>query len=169
MATYNAKIFASDVAGVVTGGDSVANANGLSDSGTGCDVTADFMFNTSGFATPHLMVTGDILRLCKLPKGARVVDWYVFIPDIDGATTSTSNLGPETQDPDAFLVASTLGRTGGLATANNAPNGLGANALPVTITADDHFSLTAAAGGASAGTGGIFKGWVRYSMQGRVF
>src|SRR3989304_688800 len=82
----------------------------------GGDVTVPFSFLTAladgGFATDHLPLTGDILKLLKIPKGAVIHDFYLNIPDLEGSGTPalTIEAGLLTQDNNAFLTASTAGR-----------------------------------------------------------
>lgn len=141
----------------------------LGDSGTGLDVTAPFSFATSGLSTAHALALNDVIQLLKLPKGAIITDFYVYIPDLDSGTTLTLDFGLA-DATDGILSDSTIGRAGGVASADNAPNGLAVNAFPMAaLSADNVLVLKATAASTGAGTGGTVKGWVRYNMRGQVF
>lgn len=148
----------------------------------GYDITVPFSILNSAYATEGVLVTADVVQLAKIPKGAVIIDWYLYAADIDGGSSLTLDLGLLYTDENAFLNASTIGQAGGLASPYiAATNGLIANAIPyaevnvaVATSADgsDIFALTVAAGSTGAGATGasaITKGWVRYIWRPTVF
>lgn len=172
MATYKARVFgAVDGAdGTISGGTAYDGSQPATNGGDGGDVTVDFMFGTDSFATPNLMAINDILELCKVPKGARILDYYIDLPDMDSGTNFICDLGLGTANDDAFIDGGTVGQGAAILTPTNAPNGIVAGALPLTVTADDSFRLTCKTAPAGAGSAtGVIKGWLRYSMRGQVF
>ena len=145
----------------------------------GYDIIVPFSFATSGLATPHLFVINDTVQLAKIPKGAVILDYYVYMPDIDSAASATTDIGLLYTGAAAFVSASTVGRSVGFISPLIAgTSGLVANALPYTEInvavatspdGSDVFQLKASAAGAGAGAGGTIKGWVRYVWRPTVY
>lgn len=168
MATYKATIYPAQGAVDLYGG--------FMDSGTGLDVTTCFTFSTAGLTTPHLFVTGDLLRLAKIPKGAVITDFLIQLVDTDSATSQELDLGLEVQDDNGLVAASTKGR-GGTDVLSAAADSVQATGVPLECTCAaavpaangfDYLTLTAKTAGAGAGAGGTIKGWVRYNLRGSV-
>jgi len=133
------------------------------------DVTAVFSYVTGGSLA---LALNDLLYLVKVPKGAQIVDFALWVPDLDSGTTLTLSLGLVNRAASAasFLNASTVGQAGGLVTPFNNPNGVVSGSVPDTaLTADDIVALKAAAAAAGAGAGGTLKGYVRYHMHTSVW
>lgn len=146
----------------------------------GYDITVPFTISNAGFASAGVLVTADVIQLAKIPKGAVIIDWYLYMVDTDGGSSLTLDLGLLYTDENCFLNASTVGQAGGIASPYiAATNGLIANAIPYTevnvavaTSADgsDIFALTVAAGSTGAGsTTASSKGWVRYIWRPTVY
>ena len=166
--------------------DGFTLSNGLMDSGTGNDVTATFSYVTG--ASFQFLIT-DTLSLVKIPKNAVILDWLLFVPDIESSTGAlTMSLGLLTQSSAYYLTDSQIGRAGGVVTPllqasiSNAsvgsPSQQTATILtPLTVTCAsspastngyDVFGLTCTASATAAGAGGTLFGWVRYNLRGTI-
>lgn len=146
----------------------------------GYDIIVPFSFATAGLSTPHVLAADDSIQLAKIPKGAVILDWYFYVPELEASGAQlTLDLGLLYTGASAFLLNSTVGRSAGIVSPLvAATNGLVANALPsaevnvaVATSADgsDVFQLSAPAASNNAGTGGTLKGWVRYIWRPTVF
>lgn len=168
--------------------DTYASSQAITDVGLGFDITQTFKYVTGAAFT---FAATDTLRLAKLPRGAIILDWFLFIPDIDSSTTLKFDLGLSgnanldntgavlaAAAPAAFILESTGGQAGCIVspqiqlalngTTPVAPTGLVAGALPYAyLAADQDFMLTAhaAEGATGAGAGGTLKGYVKYHMH----
>lgn len=58
-------------------------------------------------------LTGDIFQMINVPAGARVIGWGLGSDDIDTGAGVTLSLG-DGADVDRYVVASTIGQTGGV-------------------------------------------------------
>lgn len=124
------------------------------------DVTSTFTYTAAGGA----MALNATLGLAKLPKGAVIEEWYLNIP-VQG-TAAVASLGIQ-ESAAIFLTTSTCPAVGCVASPVNNPNGLTANALPVTISNDTYLVLTTTTAATTPNTTpGTIKGWVRYHMHG---
>lgn len=106
----------------------------------------------STFTLTAALVLNDVIKFCKIPKGACIVDLTLYSADVDtgGAPAITYNLG-DTASAARFLSASTIGRTGGFVELS----GMVAGVLGYTYTVDDTLQIVVAAGpqtGATSGT-----------------
>lgn len=146
----------------------------------GYDILVPFSFASTGLSTPHALALDDTIQLAKIPKGAVIVDWYVYVPPLETSGSQlTLDLGLLYTDDNCFLDASTIGRAGGIASPIIAGlSGLVVNAIPYTevnvavaTSADgsDIFQITCEAASNNAGNGGTLKGWVRYVWRPTVF
>lgn len=188
MATYNATVFD----GSNSLGTTVDKSQPATDLGNGATTTIAFQFATAGFATADKPLTGDVLQLVKIPKGALIYPggWGLFIPDMESSTGAlTIDFGLLTQDPNAFLELSQIGRAGGYVTsftqssianasvASPSTQGVSiASLLSVTcasgaaLTAGyDILALTFATGSTAAGTTETIEGWITYNLRGGLF
>ena len=175
------------MAAIVYSTDTYASSQAITDAGLGNDITQTFSYVTG--ASLALLIT-DYIRLCKLPRGAIITNWYMFVPDIESSTgallvslglggnANLDNLGAvlAAATPLAFLSSSVIGRAGGhinplfqvdIAGANLAvASGVVAQALPsAPLIADQDLILTATAAATAAGAGGTLKGYVTYNMH----
>lgn len=156
----------------------------VGDLGTGGDITVPFSFATSGLATPHILVAGDLIKLVKIPKGAVITDWQIHFPDIDGGANLLLDLGLVTTGADCFLADSTIGQAGGTASPTNNPNGIVTNAIPTAVagsttstpnTVDTNrfdvlqLRTVASQGSDGAGAGGTIKGYVTYNLRVQMY
>ncbi len=154
----------------------------LADSGTGLDVTNVFSFNMARLVTAQTFLTGDVVQLALLPKGAIITDYSIKFPILDTSTGISISLGLsiKASSTQAFVAAAVGSRSSALititplatlsATTLSAPATTIAQVLPYpALTADDILILTATAGCTTAGAGGTIQGWIRYNMRGQVF
>lgn len=146
------------------------------------DISQSFSYVTGGAFAP---TTGSVLYLAKIPKGACILGWTIWVPALDSGTTITLNLGllnvnsataglkgatATTSNAAIFLSASTIGQAGGLTTERNATNGIVTGCVPTApIIADDVLTLAINLQGDGAGTGGTLKGCVRYFCHTNVW
>lgn len=95
------------------------------------------------------VVVNDIVEAVRLPKGAIVTDVMVVASDMDtnGTPTLAFSIGYGGDD-DYFIVATTIGQTGGVARAS------AATAKPLTLAAEDTIDIkwTAVAATFASGT-----------------
>lgn len=128
------------------------------------DATCTFAYTVNGGA----MSLNDTLGLCKLPKGAVIEEWYLYMPA--QGTAAVHSLGLQ-ESVAAFLTTSTVGAAAAVASPVNNPNGLTANALPTSpLTADTYLMLkTTTAATTPNTTPGTINGWVRYHVHGTGF
>ncbi len=173
------------MAAIVYNADGYLASQAITDQGLGFDITATFsrVMNTTG-----LLIT-DFIRLAKLPKGAIIFDWFLFVPALDSSTGLLLSLGlggNATLDntgavlaaatPTAFLSSTTIGRAGGHVTPMEslgisgttpiAPVGIVAAALPAAaLTCDQDLILTYTAAATGSVAGGTLRGFVKYHMH----
>lgn len=142
-------------------GYSGSQAVGRSDAG---DVVETFSFVASDSL---VLWENDVIHLVHLPKGAVLLDWGLYVPAIDGATSLTFDLGT-TESPAAFLLDSDIGQAGGFVSSTNAlSSGLVPSALPTSpLAAGTVLNIKVTAGATGAGAGGTLKGWIRYHLHG---
>lgn len=143
----------------------------------GKTVHVSFSAATTLLATDHAFVLNDVVRLAKIPKGARITSYFLFLPDCDGGTNLTLDVGLTTQGQALLLNESTGGQAGATITPFIQTGVTGASPvavvsstpavfnLPLVVTADDVLSIKATTASASAGAGGTIKGWVEYTMH----
>lgn len=174
----------------VVDGVSFASSQSMTDCvGSGQDMTVAFSFATALLASDgtsskvaHKFFINDTVRLCKLPRGAHILDWGMRMPDIDAGTTLTWDLGLLTKaaSTQAFVAASVAGRSGTISTVGpvvtqvatvlSAPATTVLGALPYPeLTVDDTLILTAHAATQTAGAGGTISGWIRYHCRSTGF
>jgi hypothetical protein len=81
-------------------------------------------FEVAGAA---VIATSDFVKLCKIPAGARIVDWKIFVPDVGSTGTAkigyaasakldSAGVAIEAADDDAFSAAVAYTTTGGAIT-----------------------------------------------------
>jgi len=150
----------------------------------GYDITCPFFFDTTVLTTPHLFVVNDVLRLVKIPKGAVITDYSLFMPAVDNGATCTHHLGLLNAGTSVFAASGLFGRAAQVSTVTpqitivttvvSAPATTVVGVLPypeintaVATQADggDVLVLTAAIAGGAAGAGGVIHGWVRYIIR----
>lgn len=83
------------------------------------------------------VTANDVYEMVRLPKGAKIVDVTLSSTDLDtnGTPTITMSVGYGGDD-DYFIVASTIGQTGGVARMAAATTG-----TLLTLTAEDTIDL----------------------------
>lgn len=114
------------------------------------------------YALAAALVDEDLIRLCKIPAGAVITDFRLFVPDLDTNVSPAIalNVGDET-DPNRYVAGSTVGQAvGTIGFADFIPAAVG-----FEYTADDYLVVeveTAPATGAATGT---IKGVVRYTQD----
>lgn len=114
------------------------------------------------YALTAALVDEDVIRLCKLPKGAVITKLHLFIPDLDTniSPAIALNVG-DTADPNRYIAGSTVGQAvGTLSVANFIPAAFG-----YVYTEDDYLVIeveTAPATGAASGT---INGVVGYTVD----
>lgn len=91
------------------------------------------------------MEAADVVQMCRVPKGARVIAGWLYVDDLDTATTITIDVG-DGDDPDRYVAASTTGRTGGVITF-----GRTATLQSYTYPAEDTIDIRTPAAGNQAG------------------
>lgn len=142
------------------------------------NITQSFSYVTGASFTPTINST---LKLAKIPRGACIIDFLIWIPDIDSVASLQLSLGllntnsataglkgatAGTSNAAIFLATSTAGRAAALVTATNNPNGIVSGCVPTApIIADDVLTLLWAAAPAGAGAGGTLAGYVTYFMH----
>lgn len=151
----------------------------------GYDITCPFFFGTVVLTTPHLFVVNDVVRLAKIPKGAVIVDYSLFLPSVDSGTTlALHSFGLLNAGIGCFAASSIGGRsdtistitpqTTTVTTVTSAPATTVVGALPyaeintaVATQSDggDVLALKAIAAGSGAGAGGVIHGWVKYIIR----
>jgi len=89
------------------------SVQGLTDSGTGLDVTSMFSYD---IATGSAFIINDVVLLAKIPVGAVVTDFLVNVPSLDSSTGVVSALGDNTGSAGAFNATYITAATGTAAT-----------------------------------------------------
>jgi hypothetical protein len=140
----------------------------ITSEGSPADVTCNFSYSVVGGA----MSLNDTLGLCKLPKGAIITDWYLFMSA--QGTAHAISLGPQ-EAPAVFLTASACGvASGSCAAIEHDTSGLTAatatlplGGIPSSALAADTYLMMKVTTAATTpnSTAGIIKGWVRYHMH----
>src|SRR5262245_36757438 len=72
------------------------------------DFTQPFTFTVS-----TAFVISDTVKLCAIPAGVNILQWYVDMPDVDSATSFAFQLGDGTSAA-RFLAANTTGQAAGI-------------------------------------------------------
>lgn len=141
------------------------------------DVSKDFTVTLAG-AEPQ---EGDTITLCRIPKGAIVMEWWLDIPSLNGAkfelgdTTEEVNTTGQPSaippaiagDPDRYVVSD--GLVAGTRPSSSCQASLPvANSLPFTYLGDSTLILTATTASSDQSTG-VIRGYLRYNMRGNVF
>lgn len=175
------------------------SVQGLTDSGTGLDVTSMFSYD---IATGSAFIINDVVLLAKIPVGAVVTDYLVNCPILDtGGTTGRYALGDNTGSSGVFnatyATASTIGNTtagilcplggfaGGTNTAVNVAGSVPSATWSTTGAVTTIYTPTVPTAGlyvggwvfafkvttaaASATTTGLITGWLRYNMRSTAF
>lgn len=116
------------------------------------------------------IVTGDltlnnVIPLVKLPRGAVVKDITIYATDMDtnGAPTLAFHVG-DAGDPDRFIVASTVGQTGGKVAAGNTAAAAATTAAAGAYTAETIINATVSTAAATAAAGTMLV-FVEYVME----
>jgi len=104
---------------------------------------------------PSTLTSGDVFELARVPKNATVLDVYVQMPDVDSGSSITTDLGYG-DNTNAFVAASTTGRTGGVIRSASV------EAAPITFSTSDTIDLVVNAAPAT-GVAGTATGWVLYT------
>jgi hypothetical protein len=126
--------------------------------GVGVTITREFLYTIS-----VAFVLSDVVKLCKIPPGVVVTDYYVAVPDLDTSTGVRVKLG-DNDDDDEFVAAADVGQVLGVLTLG--VNGV-TGSMPRSYTAANDFAFkisTAATG--TAATSGVIRGWLRYHFMG---
>lgn len=71
--------------------------------------------NTATAMTALQLLTGDSIALAKIPKGAVIINWFLFVPDLDSGTSLQLDLGLDATN------STTAGLKGGTAAVSLAP------------------------------------------------
>lgn len=145
----------------------------------GFDISVPFVFtlpDTDG-SNHTVFVANDTITLAYIPAGAKVLDYLINAPDMDSGSGLTLDLGLLGVTPAGFLVDSTVGQAGGLATPYNSPNGLVAAGVPsaeVPLNSNAQLAEDAlgvgfgftigGTPGATTASGVKITGWVRYTL-----
>lgn len=123
---------------------------------------AEFDIAVQGNSTAF--VINDVIRMIKMPKGARVIDLHYYVPALDSSTGVVTAVGDQdgTPDDDRYVTAATVGRSGAAGMQRMAA----ATGVGYKFAADGYLELkvtTAASGTAS--TTGTIKMWATYSVD----
>lgn len=108
-----------------------------------------------------LLTTADTLKFIVVPAGYRILEASIITGDLDtnGTPTLTLNFGylepGGTNDPDAFLAASTLGRTGGVVRVENGGDDPFAVGVLAAGTLDREIVIAPAANAATANAAAV--------------
>lgn len=137
----------------------MASTYSATKAGTGVQPRAGIGINqqVESYAITGALVVNDVVRLFKIPKGAKVIDAGIAVDDLDQGAGLKLDVG-DSNDQDRFIVQSTVGQAGGVAR-------LAAQAgVDYEYTADDYFQVKVQTAPASAQTTGTIRGWLLYSM-----
>lgn len=76
---------------------------------------------TGTFALGAALALNDVIKMCPVHKGVRVIDVVVSSDDLDTGTAIMLTVGDTdgTPDPDRYITASNVGQAGGVARMNN--------------------------------------------------
>lgn len=91
------------------------------------------------------MEAADIVRMCRVPRGARVIAGWLYVDDLDTGTTITVDIGDD-DDADRYVAASTGARSAGVITF-----GRSATLQAYTYPAEDTIDVRFPAAGNQAG------------------
>lgn len=125
------------------------------------DICADISQFFS-FLVSVALVINDTIKLCKIPKGAEVLDFIIDMPDLDSATSLAWDLG-DSLSAARYVSASTKGQSAAIICHVN--DGV-VSSLPYAYLINDDLILkvnTAPGGGGTSAT--PIKGHLRYSMR----
>lgn len=128
-------------------------------------VLATFTIGTDNSAT---LANGDVLQMCKIPAGARIVDMKLYVTDMDtnGSPTLLLDVG-DGEDVDRFMDGTNIGQAGGNAAlgANISAANIFANPVHRTYTTEDTIDVLLATGPATAATTGYVMLDVTYTFD----
>ena len=141
----------------------------------GIEICRNFSFNiATGLvksANTVFPILADTIKLCIIPgtMGIVVTDWFIDVPEMDGGTTVTWQLG-DTTTVAKFMAANAVGQSPGVV---SMPDDGVLGVVPLAYKpdgtaarrGDKDLILTCSAGPGDATTG-IIKGWLRYVQYG---
>lgn len=124
-----------------------------------------FTIGTDNSAT---LANGDVLQMCKIPAGARIVDLKLYVTDMDtnGTPTLLLDVG-DGDDVDRFIDGTNIGQAGGNTSIGNGISAANIFANPVfkTYTVEDTIDVLLATGPATAATSGFIMLDVTYTFD----
>jgi len=112
------------------------------------------------YALTAALAAGDVIKMVKVPKGARVVDVQLSTTDLDthGTPTIALDVGDD-GDTDRFIAGSTIGQAGGVARLNSHAGHM------YTYTEDDTIDVAVGTGPATGATTGTIRCTALYDMM----
>ena len=115
----------------------------------------------SSYTVPASTASGTVIGMIKFQPGCRVISGWVQSADLDTSTNVTLNVGYQyvtgssgTDNDDAFVAASTIPQTGGIATFPVAGGASTATELATTAAVDNGY-IVIKTGGGNTTTAGI--------------
>lgn len=116
------------------------------------DVAAAVDATNGGGAGGTAFVVNDVVQMCKVPKGARVLEVILTTTDLDTGTPALVLDVGDGDDTDRYIDGATIGGTGGTARLGS---GITTNTPAFTYTANDTIDVlvqVAPATGTATGT-----------------
>lgn len=110
------------------------------------------------YALTTNLIINDVIQVCKIPKGAVILDATVGMPDVDSATSIVWDLGDGTTTG-RFISGSTIGRSAGVARLDQV-DGVG-----YKYTADDTIDLKVTTAPGTGVTSGTIRFAIVYTMD----
>ena len=132
-----------------------------SNPGVGVSITREFRYTIAA-----AFVINDTIKLCRIPVGVVVTDYFIDVPDLDTSTGLRLQLGDNTTAGKYITGEATVGVGPGKLTP--AVQGVAAS-LPFHYTAANDLVITiSTAASGTAAASGVFRGWMRYHYFGQV-